>query len=387
MRWDVFCTVIDNHGDLGVCWRLCRQLAQRGESVRLWVDDASALAWMAPERADPASDAANVDVLPWPLHQDAVRWPAPGDVVIEAFGCTLPDAFVDGMAAQAAAPVWINLEYLSAEPYALRCHGLPSPVMSGPGRGLTKHFYYPGFAPGSGGLLRESDLAARQQGWDRQAWRAILAPDLYKKYGLRRRWISLFCYEPESIQPLLMQLAALPDACLLVTPGRAAAAVRACLAKLPAELGQSLPLAFLPVLPQTDFDALLWACDLNFVRGEDSLVRALWAGRPLVWQIYPQDDGAHQVKLQAFLDQIDASPLLRQWHQAWNGGSAQAALTGPPPSTPSKTSTPTTSALPGLAALFDDKSVERTAAALWQQDDLHTQLLRFVKSRARGGSA
>ena len=368
MRWDVFCTVIDNHGDLGVCWRLCRQLAQRGESVRLWVDDASALAWMAPERADPASDAAKVDVLPWPLHQDAIRWPAPGDVVIEAFGCTLPDAFVQAMAAQALAPVWINLEYLSAEPYALRCHGLPSPVMSGPGRGLTKHFYYPGFAPGSGGLLRESDLAARQQGWDRQAWRAILAPDLYKKYGLRRRWISLFCYEPESIQPLLMQLAALPDACLLVTPGRAAAAVRACLAKLPAELGQSLPLAFLPVLPQTDFDALLWACDLNFVRGEDSLVRALWAGRPLVWQIYPQDDGAHQVKLQAFLDQIDAGLLLRQWHQAWNGA------TTPP-------------ALPDLAALFDDRSVQRAASALWQQEDLLTQLLRFVKSRARGGSA
>ena len=366
MRWDVFCTVIDNHGDLGVCWRLCRQLAQRGESVRLWVDDASALAWMAPERSDPASDAALVEVLPW--HQKAVLWPAPGDVVVEAFGCTLPDAFAQGMAAQAPKPVWINLEYLSAEPYALRCHGLPSPVMSGPGRGLTKHFYYPGFAPGSGGLLRESDLAARQQGWDRQAWRAILAPDLYKKYGLRRRWISLFCYEPESIQPLLMQLAALPDACLLVTPGRAAAAVRACLAKLPAELGQSLPLAFLPVLPQTDFDALLWACDLNFVRGEDSLVRALWAGRPLVWQIYPQDDGAHQVKLQAFLDQIDAGLLLRQWHQAWNGA------TTPP-------------ALPDLAALFDDRSVQRAASALWQQEDLLTQLLRFVKSRARGGSA
>ena len=49
----------------------------------------------------------------------------------------------------------------------------------------------------------------------------------------------------------------------------------------------------LPLLTQRDYDHLLWACDLNFVRGEDSFVRAQWAGAPFVWQIYPQDDGAH----------------------------------------------------------------------------------------------
>ena len=47
MRWDIFCKVIDNHGDLGVCWRLACGLAAQGETVRLWVDDPSALAWMA----------------------------------------------------------------------------------------------------------------------------------------------------------------------------------------------------------------------------------------------------------------------------------------------------------------------------------------------------
>ena len=31
MLWDLFCRVIDNHGDLGVCWRLARDLAARGE--------------------------------------------------------------------------------------------------------------------------------------------------------------------------------------------------------------------------------------------------------------------------------------------------------------------------------------------------------------------
>ena len=67
--WDIFCTVIDNHGDLGVCWRLTRQLLAQGQSVRLWVDDASALAWMAPD----AHDLPHLQVRPWAdASQDAM---------------------------------------------------------------------------------------------------------------------------------------------------------------------------------------------------------------------------------------------------------------------------------------------------------------------------
>ncbi len=37
---DIFCAVVDNYGDIGVCWRLARQLAhEHGMTVRLWVDD------------------------------------------------------------------------------------------------------------------------------------------------------------------------------------------------------------------------------------------------------------------------------------------------------------------------------------------------------------
>jgi uncharacterized repeat protein (TIGR03837 family) len=81
----------------------------------------------------------------------------------------------------------------------------------------------------------------------------------------------------------------------------------------------TLSIFYLPQLTQTDFDHLLWACDLNFVRGEDSLVRALWAGKPFVWQIYPQDDGAHGPKLDAFLNWLQAPPSLRRAHDIWNG--------------------------------------------------------------------
>ena len=46
MQWDVFVRVIDNYGDVGVCWRLACGLAARGEQVRLWLDDLTALDWM-----------------------------------------------------------------------------------------------------------------------------------------------------------------------------------------------------------------------------------------------------------------------------------------------------------------------------------------------------
>ncbi|NDE27856.1 MAG: DUF2331 family protein, partial [Burkholderiaceae bacterium] len=64
----------------------------------------------------------------------------------------------------------------------------------------------------------------------------------------------------------------------------------------------NLKLISLPFIPQDDFDYLLAQCDFNIVRGEDSFVRAQLAGRPFIWNIYPQDDGAHLVKLSAFLD-------------------------------------------------------------------------------------
>ncbi|RYF72856.1 MAG: elongation factor P maturation arginine rhamnosyltransferase EarP [Comamonadaceae bacterium] len=320
-RWDIFCQVIDNHGDLGVCWRLARQLVAEGESVRLWVDDASALAWMAPD------GPGAVRLVRWGDAADEARalTEAPPEVLIEAFGCEPAPALVAQFAARArtgAPHAWINLEYLSAETQVERLHGLQSPVFSGPGAGLSKHFFYPGFTAATGGLLCEADLAARQAAFDREGWLARHVPQWSNQRPQDTRGervISLFCYEPAGLAALLQQLSA--DATptrLLVTPGRPAAAVRALLGDT-AEAHGSLRLHFLPALSQPDYDHLLWACDLNFVRGEDSWVRAHWADAPLVWQIYPQDDDAHHAKLQAWLDWRQAPDSLRRLHRAWNG--------------------------------------------------------------------
>jgi uncharacterized repeat protein (TIGR03837 family) len=229
--------------------------------------------------------------------------------VVEAFGCDPPEAFVARMAAAPLPPAWLNLEYLSAERYVERSHGLPSPVMHGPAKGLVKQFFYPGFSDRTGGLLREHDFAARRAAFDRAGWLA--------RWGVPAsgRVVSLFCYEPPALPQLLEQLAAGPGTThLLVTAGRAAAAVRAW----GGERG-ALRLHCLPLLDQRGFDELLWSCDLNFVRGEDSLVRGLLAGVPCVWQIYPQDDDAHHAKLLAFLDWLQPPADLREFFLAWNG--------------------------------------------------------------------
>ncbi len=362
MLWDIFCKVIDNHGDIGVCWRLAAQLAARGASVRLRVDDASALAWMAPQ------GRPGVQVLPW----DTPQPHEPGDAVVEAFGCDPPELFQAAIAAKTRAqgrqPAWINLEYLTAESFAGRCHGLASPVLSGPAAGLVKRFFYPGFAPGTGGLLREPDLLERQARFDREAW--LLRQGIAPEPG--SRLVSLFCYEPAALDRLLGQLARDPArTCLLATAGRASAAAAAAIDRMQRrESGWNaagrLALLPLPLLAQPEFDHLLWACDLNFVRGEDSVVRALWAGKPLVWQIYPQEDKAHHAKLDAFLDWLAPPASLRQFHLAWNG------IAG---------------ILPHVAPSSWGACVQQARSRLLAQEDLATQLVRFAGSAfAREGA-
>ena len=342
MHWTLFCRVIDNLGDVGVCWRLARGLALRGEQVSLVIDEASALAWMAPQ------GAPGVRVLPWP---DEGSTPDCGDVVIEAFGCDPPPAFVAAMAASAQAPVWLNLEYLSAEHCVERSHGLPSPQRNG----LVKYFFYPGFSTRTGGLLREPDLLHQVATSDGRAFLAGLgcAP------VPGERVVSLFCYDNPALSALLQSLAEQPTL-LLLTPGPARQQVQAA--------PPGVRLARLPWLSQDDYDRLLWACDLNFVRGEDSLVRALWAGKPFVWQIYPQHDGAHVAKLEAFLDAWPAPPYVARLWRAWNG-----IGTAPWP------------ALPPLEADWK-QACEQLRDRLAAQDSLVDHLLAFVTCKARGST-
>ncbi len=106
------------------------------------------------------------------------------------------------------------------------------------------------------------------------------------------------------------------------------------------------------------------------MRGEDSLVRALWAGQPFLWQLYPQDDGAHHAKLDAFLDWLDAPDDWRAWMRVWNG----VPGVEPPPLTT------------GTLRRWRD-AVHTARTRLLAQDDLLTRLLAFVRAKRKTGGA
>ena len=99
-------------------------------------------------------------------------------------------------------------------------------------------------------------------------------------------------------------------------------------------------------------------------------MRALWAGRPHIWQIYEQDDGVHADKLEAFMGRwMDQWPSalrtqVQAWWLAWNG-------LGPmPESWPDWQSS---------ASCWRLNS-ENARQILAQQGDLSSQLLTFVAS-------
>ncbi len=308
---DLFCRVVDNLGDAGVCWRLARQLArEHGWAVRLWIDDTVPLARLLRPGIDavlPTQTIDGVEIRHWGASFPEV---VPGDVVIEAFACNLPESFVIAMAARTKAPVWINLEYLSAEAWVSDCHGLPSPHPTLP---LAKYFFFPGFDSRTGGLIRERDLPAAKP---RPAAEELV--------------VTLFCYDNPAL-PLLLDTWAEGSERIVcrVADG------------LPRQLAEhwlgrafpvgnsscrgSLQLSASPFLPQIEYDQWLADSDLNFVRGEYSFVRAQWAERPFVWQAYPQAEDAHFTKLDAFLasylQSLDdpSRTATADFFRAWNG--------------------------------------------------------------------
>ncbi len=331
--WDIFCTVVDNYGDIGVCWRLARQLAaERRLRVRLWVDDLASFRKICPDIVPglESQRSHGVEVRWWREPFPVVE---PADVVIEAFACNPPPDYVAAMAARQPKPVWINLEFLSAEDWVLGCHGLPSPHPSLP---LVKHFYFPGFVAGTGGLLAEQGLLEARERFQSSAaeqarfWQEVGLPA--PRPGELQ--VSVFCYPHTGINALLRAWSAghAPVRCL-VPEGTATEALLAFFGGESVAPGSVLRKAGLEVrifsfLDQDQYDRLLWACDFNLVRGEDSFVRAQWAARPLLWQIYPQQEGAHWPKLDAFLGLYCAglSPqtaaAVKSLWQTWNKGDA-----------------------------------------------------------------
>ena len=328
LRWDIFCTSIDNFGDVGFSWRLARQLVnEHGLEVRLWVDDLAIFSQIesAIDVDEDQQWLQGVEICSWRKSFAEIE---PGDVVIETFACTLPDNYILAMADLPQQPVWINLEYLSAENWTLDCHCLPS---FHPHLPLKKYFFFPGFVEGTGGLLLEKNLLPA-----RVAFNNTSQDKFWQELGLQSRregelCISLFCYDDAPIEELLSAWV------ISDVPIRVLVPQHSVNNAIGIFFGVDLPTAgqvlqsgklqvcIIPFLAQDNYDQLLWACDINFVRGEDSFVRAQWAERVFIWNIYPQAEHSHRLKLEAYLNLYTermppemSAAVFSLWN-AWNG--------------------------------------------------------------------
>ena len=337
MQADVFCRVVDNFGDIGVTWRLVRQLQRdHNWSIRLWVDDLKSF-----QRLEAR---VNLQALQQIIeHIEIIYWgdPAPDlipyPLVLCSFSCDLPATYIAQLHLRPA--LWLNLEYLSAETWVEGCHGLPSLR----GDGLSSYFFFPGFNAKTGGLLRERDLCTQRNQWQKNfagqrrmleglkvsaealaVWQPLPTASPHagdskfeQQHGAQNepaRLLTLFCYPQAPVAQLLEALCADSRSSVVLIPeGIAPELATGRLGPL-----QQVYIERIPFVSQPEYDQLLWMADLNFVRGEDSIIRAVWSGKPLVWQIYPQTEGTHLVKLDAWLKisnlPADIQDLLRLWN-------------------------------------------------------------------------
>ena len=354
MQADVFCRVVDNFGDIGVTWRLVRQLQREHHwSIRLWVDDLKSF-----QRLEAR---VHLHALQQVIeHIEIIHWgnPAPDlipyPIVLCSFSCDLPATYIAQLHQRPA--LWLNLEYLSAETWVEGCHGLPSLR----GDGLSSYFFFPGFNAKTGGLLRERELLTRRDLWQKNLdgqrqmlERLGLSAPALAAWGPETSWsdasdsdhasakllsaahhtsppqhtdgraarlLTLFCYPHAPVSQLIDALCTDTRASIVLIPeGVAPELITGRLGSL-----EQVYLERIPFVSQPEYDQLLWMADLNFVRGEDSVVRALWAGKPLVWQIYPQTEGTHLVKLEAWLEISGFTPEVKALLRAWNADPSDA---------------------------------------------------------------
>ncbi|WP_036303579.1 elongation factor P maturation arginine rhamnosyltransferase EarP [Methylotenera sp. L2L1] len=333
-HWDIFCKIVDNFGDIGVCWRLARQLQKEHHlNIRLFIDDLNVA-----EQLIPALDTSlaqqtiqNITIVSW--HTETTFTHA-AQVVIESFACELPPSY---LALMHPDTIWINLEYLSAETWVDDFHAKSSK------RGqLTRHFFFPGFTTNTGGLLREHEIVkTKQESVNNQAHQQdfLKSLDLPANDDLK---ISLFCYPHAPIASLLTAMAASNQRVSCYVPASSILPSVANFFGQNAEQGllhiggqlthHNLTVHVVPFLSQDDYDKLLSHCDINFVRGEDSWIRAIWAGKPFIWQPYLQTEQTHIKKLHAFLNlyfsecestDIEAAFAL---HDAWQSEQVSSAI-------------------------------------------------------------
>ena len=429
----LLCKVVDNYGDIGVVFRLAKALSallpDGGAGLRLIVDNLEAFAQLSPgvDVKKPIQKHCGWTVCQWDAADEGRKMYAetPPLVILECFACGRPEwlddiLFDKSLQALRQKPVQIiNLEYLTAEPYADEFHKLMSLTRSAQ---VKKVNFMPGFTDKTGGLILNDEVPVLRDiaGESRK-------PSNAGETGATRNGASkpssvanagktgaagngapkpssipgdsahadepftffIFSYERDfsTIADALATFATNRDTRILVATGKAdapfSAAWKMCADRAHSSCTQNenptgnaaLPEPEkLPFLPQDAWDKMLYSADFLFIRGEDSLSRACLSGKPFVWHAYPQSEMYHLVKVQALLDRMEPFfsaknfRLIRDYWLWYNGAQAQNA---------SGTPNSPNSAYDSRAALLE---------ILSHYDEIRESFLAFSKNLIKNGN-
>ena len=296
----IFCRVIDNFGDAGVTWRLAKRLRDLSFPTTLVIDSLDTLSKLVPalDPQNPYSTIRDIRIVDWDYYEkallngtdDRIAAPLP-DLVLETFGCRLPEVIEKAMCDDLNR-LYMNLDYLSAEEWVEGSHNIWGLHPSLP---IKKLWFFPGFTDKTGGLLIEDDLESRRQAFDKDAFLKAMGalPD--------RLTLYFFAYPKNAIDALATAIRESEQSFnLILAPGAASDMLATAL-----DRAQNVHLIRAPFVSQEDFDQFMWAADAVIIRGEDSFVRAQLAGTPLLWAIYPTEDKAHEIKLDAWLARFE----------------------------------------------------------------------------------
>lgn len=307
---DIFCHVVDNFGDIGFVFRFARefQRADPNGRVRIFVDDMNALKTINPaiDPLIPIQSHEGIGYIAYAaLTVERIRQLDPADVLVEAFACHIPELYLD--AAESRPRVIINLEHLTAEAWVEGYHLRPSLL---PFENLKKYFYMPGFTLATGGVIidrrieRIKPLLAQHRVL---CLKGLLAQAGRLVDGLETSLVgTVFTYE-RGFDTMIRDLDARgKDAVLLVFGDKARKGMMCTLERVGSvqirehhlQCG-TVQVVFMPFISQERYDTLLCCADFNIVRGEESLVRAILAAKPFIWNAYLQDNKYQKVKVEA----------------------------------------------------------------------------------------
>ncbi len=274
----VLCKVVDNFGDIGTAWRLCRRLAkiQSKYKICLVVDDFKAFKVIA-SKAKQSTIIDGIEIYDWNnaslCHQifsqnNGERL----EIILELFQCGRPDwmeriLFEEKLDRTVQI---IMIDYLTAEKYAEDFHCLQSLTRSAK---VQKVNFMPGFTERTGGLIIDEE-------WEDLPPYNIDGPVLEFTYTTKRAYLDN---------------------------------------------------KKLPYMPQTEWDKMMKQCRVLFIRGEESMSRACLSGIPFIWQAYPQSQEYQLVKVRALLDRMrphfaqeDFAVVENAWLYINGGGLSKA---------------------------------------------------------------